>query len=172
MIKHQVIHDAMPLQDSQQYLVCIIKLGQLITKRFNQVLTPFGLTFNQVSILFVLTGASRQQHDVSMHELSAMLDVSLANTSGLIDRLERDGYVQRVRKADNRRTYYLALTPKGQDMVTTLEKHWPPPEMRAVDQFLQSLPTTERTVLSTTLKQLMTLHQPNLPEGVAREQSR
>lgn len=132
-------------QSSQEYLVWMIKLGQQITKKMNQLLAPFDLTFNQASILFIVEQCTAQSDGISMHELSKILDVSLANTSGLVDRLERDEFIKRTRHKSDRRTYYLELTASGKKLVEKLQTHWPPPEMKALDQFFAKLSDKERT---------------------------
>lgn len=131
---------------TQEYLVWIIKIGQLMTKRFNQLLLPFHLTFNQVSILFILQQCCKQKQQLSMHKLSEILVVSLANTSGLVDRLERDKYVKRKRNTGDRRTNYLELTNKGAEIVEKLQSHWPPPGMKELDTFFKDIPQQEQKV--------------------------
>jgi DNA-binding MarR family transcriptional regulator len=51
--------------------------------------------------------------DMAMSRLAEMLDVSLSNGSGLIDRLEERGLVERVRVADDRRVVLVRATEAG-----------------------------------------------------------
>ena len=52
-------------------------------------------------------------------ELSAGTGLSSAATTTLIDRLERKGFVQRVRDRDDRRRVLVAMTPEGRERVNS-----------------------------------------------------
>lgn len=55
-------------------------------------------------------------------QLAAVLGVTPANITGLIERLERDGFVARERDAKDRRVVRLTLTPKAQKGLSALGK--------------------------------------------------
>ena len=57
---------------------------------------------------------------VSIGELGAGLDYSLANASLLVDKLVCQGYVTRVENASDRRHKLVQLTPKGQALLAEL----------------------------------------------------
>jgi DNA-binding MarR family transcriptional regulator len=73
-----------------------------------------------------------EEHDLSMRQLSALqfidgtettlgdvarnLNVTPAVVTGLIDRLERRGYVRRVASVYDRRRVYIELTTAGEDV--------------------------------------------------------
>ena len=56
-----------------------------------------------------------------MSRLADMLDVSLSNTSGVVDRLEERGYVERIRVADDRRIVLVRATDGGRRMLAEVE---------------------------------------------------
>jgi DNA-binding MarR family transcriptional regulator len=58
-----------------------------------------GLSFTHFHILSLLD----RHGEMPMSRLADMLDVSLSNTSGVIDRLEERGLVERIRVPDDRR---------------------------------------------------------------------
>jgi DNA-binding MarR family transcriptional regulator len=59
--------------------------------------------------------------DLTMGHLADMLDVSLSNATGLIDRMEERGFVERVRVPDDRRIVQVRLSPKGREMLEDVE---------------------------------------------------
>ena len=71
------------------------------------------LTFGQVRLLVNV----RKHGPITMSRLAEILDVTPATTSGLIDRLERHGLVERSHRADDRRVVHCSLTADGERLV-------------------------------------------------------
>lgn len=61
----------------------------------------------------VLAALHRHREGVRMSELSQMLLVSNGNSTTVVDRLEKDGLVQRSTSGTDRRTVLVALTDEG-----------------------------------------------------------
>ena len=61
----------------------------------------------------VMAALWRRRDGVTMSELSRMLLVSNGNATTVVDRLEKDGLVQRRPSETDRRTVYVALTDRG-----------------------------------------------------------
>ena len=61
----------------------------------------------------VMAALHRKREPVTMSDLSRMLLVSNGNATAVVDRLERDGLVQRSPSDIDRRTVYVALTEAG-----------------------------------------------------------
>ncbi|NLF53405.1 MAG: MarR family transcriptional regulator [Thauera phenolivorans] len=78
-----------------------------------QALEEFGVTTQQWSVLGAL---SRPQASGGMRvgDLSQYLLVSRQNLAGLLTRLERDGYIERVTGEDDRRARRVRLTARGE----------------------------------------------------------
>lgn len=53
-------------------------------------------------------------------EIAKHIGTCTATITGLIDRVDADGLVVRVRDASDRRSYGVQLTPKGRDLVESL----------------------------------------------------
>jgi DNA-binding MarR family transcriptional regulator len=51
--------------------------------------------------------------EMAMSRIAELQDVSLSNASGLIDRIEERGFVERVRVPDDRRVVHVRLTDEG-----------------------------------------------------------
>jgi DNA-binding MarR family transcriptional regulator len=67
------------------------------------------ISFTQTHILSMLD----RHGEMPMSRLAEMLDVSLSNASGVIDRLEERGFVERLRGADDRRVVLVRSTDLG-----------------------------------------------------------
>jgi DNA-binding MarR family transcriptional regulator len=72
--------------------------------------TEFDVTLPQFDVLSELEYAGVA---LTMSQLSQKLMVSNGNVTGVVDRLERDGYVQREASPSDRRVQFIALTDKG-----------------------------------------------------------
>ncbi len=57
-----------------------------------------------------------------MTDVSKKMGHSTAASTGLVDRLEKLGYVQRLHAADDRRKVMVQITKKGMDMVQTVKE--------------------------------------------------
>ena len=71
----------------------------------------FSLTLPQFDVLAAL---ARRDGAITMTELSRMLIVSNGNVTGIIDRLVADKLVARQPSPDDRRSFLVRLTPKGE----------------------------------------------------------
>lgn len=71
----------------------------------------FSLTLPQFDVLAAL---ARRDNGITMTELSRMLIVSNGNVTGIVDRLVTDRLVARQPAPNDRRSFLVRLTPKGQ----------------------------------------------------------
>ncbi len=67
----------------------------------------------QSGILFLL----KRKDGLTMTEMGRALGIDNATITGLIDRLERNGFVRRNRSASDRRALSIAITPEGVEEV-------------------------------------------------------
>ncbi|MCX6020219.1 MAG: MarR family transcriptional regulator [Chloroflexi bacterium] len=72
-------------------------------------LLELNITFPQLRTLRVIERRGR----TSGRQLAHVLQISPASVVPLCDRLEEQGYVERVRDTDDRRIWWLQLTPAG-----------------------------------------------------------
>lgn len=79
----------------------------------------FSLTLPQFDVLAAL---ARQGHGITMTELSRMLIVSNGNVTGIVDRLVADKLVARQASPNDRRSFQVRLTPRGQVEFATIAR--------------------------------------------------
>ena len=77
-------------------------------------LLRLGISMAQLNILYTL----RRSGEMPMSRLADVLNVSLSSATGLIDRLEERGYIERTRVPEDRRIVMVHLTPAGVQMWT------------------------------------------------------
>lgn len=72
-------------------------------------LVKAGVSMTHMHVLWLL----EHHGDLSMSRLAEFLDVSFSNATGIIDRMEERGLVERVRVPDDRRVVLVRIAPKG-----------------------------------------------------------
>lgn len=80
-------------------------------------LAPHNLSEGKFVVLFLLHG---QPHGLSPHELADRAGVTRPTITGLLDGLERDGFLARHSDLQDRRKVSIRLSPKGEATARTL----------------------------------------------------
>ena len=70
------------------------------------------LTGPQLTVVKILEGIG----DISLSELSDKIRARNSTVTGIIDRMEREGLVQRARSTEDRRVVHIRLTDKGEKL--------------------------------------------------------
>jgi DNA-binding MarR family transcriptional regulator len=110
------------------------------------LLAGYGLTGAQFDVLSHLAS----EPGLSQQALAGRLLVTKGNVSGLIDRLEVAGLLERRADPADRRTHRLYLTPAGEAIFTSSA----PPLEAHIDQQFQLLDAEEQAVLMRLLARL------------------
>lgn len=76
-----------------------------------------GVSMAQLHILFTL----ERNGEMPMSRLADVLDVSLSSATGLIDRIEDRGFVERIRVPEDRRVVVIRVTPAGRQMLQEVD---------------------------------------------------
>ncbi len=82
-------------------------------------LRPFGIRPGQAWLIRLVGEAGDE--GLKLNELSKRMQVTSANITGLMDRVEHDGYVQRRPDPKDRRVVRAVLTPKGRELLEKLK---------------------------------------------------
>lgn len=82
---------------------------KFITDGFDHILSSKGVTRVQWIALYYLG----IQKSINQKELSKKMNIKESTVARLIDRMERDGLVNRQRSQEDRRAFNLVLTEKG-----------------------------------------------------------
>jgi DNA-binding MarR family transcriptional regulator len=87
-------------------------MGQLKCASSERLLR-LGVSMAQLHIMYTL----QRTGEMTMSHLADVLNVSLSNATGLIDRLEERDYITRDRVPSDRRVVMVRVTPEGQRML-------------------------------------------------------
>ena len=136
---------------SKQSLRLWLRLLNTTTFIEKSIRSYFAQAFDTTLPRFdVLAALDRHPDGLTMGELSEHLLVSNGNVTGLVSRLQEDGMVLRTASKDDRRTYRVRLTRKGQqafhEMATAHESF--------VDGMLSGLNDKDLGKLTTLLERL------------------
>ena len=92
-----------------------------LSEAFNNKLTLKGITRVQWIAMYYLD----KFNSLSQMELAEKLDIKPSSVVRLMDRMERDGLVQRVKNPEDRRAHNLILTDKGQTFWNDVKEEGP-----------------------------------------------
>src|SRR5215813_5352840 len=107
------------------------------------------LSMAQVRLLGVL-----RDRTPTMHDLARLLGLDKSSTTGLVDRAERRGLVQRAPSATDRRSVRVSLTDDGRALVTQAAARFG----AEVTSLLGLLPPADRESLSGLVSRLLVAH--------------
>ena len=71
-----------------------------------------GISMTHLHVMWML----EEHGELPMSRLADLLDVALSNATGLVDRMEERGLVERSRVSDDRRVVLVRLTATGRDI--------------------------------------------------------
>ncbi|MCF8473833.1 MAG: MarR family transcriptional regulator [Emcibacter sp.] len=128
--KNIVIEDQKQLRLWVRMLASSTRVVQILNKRMKEY-TP--LTLAKFDVLVAIDRSPGSV--ITMSELSRMLLVSNANTTGMVGRLMKDGFVEKWALPTDRRVYSVAITSEGRKVLKhaiQIHKGW-------VDELLGSI---------------------------------
>ena len=107
--------------DRAQEIINVLEAAEdAIHVRFHRVLAPYQLTIAQYKVLQHLFW--HYPNGLGVKELSEHLGLAKSTISGIVDRVERDGWVNRKRHPKDARRIIVQLTQKGVDVFQSIPK--------------------------------------------------
>jgi MarR family 2-MHQ and catechol resistance regulon transcriptional repressor len=88
----------------------LVRTADLLVKRIGELVQPLDVTPSSGLVLSILADA---EAPLSPHEIAERLIISRATVTGLLDSLEKRGYVRRAPHAADRRRLRIELTEAG-----------------------------------------------------------
>jgi MarR family transcriptional regulator for hemolysin len=95
-------------EESISYWICMT--GRAIEEALNEELAPHGITFRQCQVLFWLAYA----RDLTQSDLAERMQVEAPTLVGILDRMERAGWITREPDTRDRRKKWIRPTPRIQ----------------------------------------------------------
>lgn len=121
----------------------------IIKRRGRDILKDFDITTPQ----FLALQALRDEPGITMGELCEKLFLACSTATDLVDRMEKNGYVNRQRDLEDRRVIRLFITEKGEEIIHEVILA----RRRYVEQILKQLSAEEIEQLATSLEKLHSL---------------
>lgn len=83
----------------------------------SEKLVRVGISMTQLHVMSML----ERHGDMAMSRLAEMIDVSLSSATGLVDRMEERGYLERLRVPDDRRVVLVRISETGRKLLDEIE---------------------------------------------------
>jgi DNA-binding MarR family transcriptional regulator len=105
-------------------IIHLILIHNKVAENFSQALKPFGISTQQFNVLRILRG--QQNKPANLSTINERMVSKMSNTTRLVDKLMKKGFVDRVLCMSNRRKVEITITKEGlkalSDMDDVLEK--------------------------------------------------
>lgn len=135
-----------PVQVTTAVWIRLIRAYYSISRRVRIHLAQRDLTIPQ---FFVLAEVG-YDGPLRLHEIATRLVVTMGNITGIVDRLEKAGYLLREKDPEDRRVTWVKMTPKGLSLYEEASQVF----QDGVAEHLEGLSSDELRVLSRTLRKL------------------
>ncbi len=137
--------------DATEILIKIRKIVRSIDIESKKIQKEYGVTIPQVLCLNFLNNSPSYQ--TTQSEIKKFLNLNSSTVSGIIDRLEKRGYLARLPKSGDKRIANIALTSSGEELLSTI----PPLLHEQLSTKLQSLDEPEIRKVENSLETLVKL---------------
>ena len=97
--------------DGMAAVTSIVRAQQIVLQRIDSVLRPLDLTFARFEILMLLSFTKRGA--LPMTRMGALLQVHPTSVTSAVDRLEAQGFVERLPHPTDRRAVLASITEAG-----------------------------------------------------------
>jgi DNA-binding MarR family transcriptional regulator len=121
----------------------------IIKKRGRDILVDFGITTPQFAALLAL----RENPNITMGELCDKLFLACSTATDLVDRMEKNGFLERKRDSQDRRVIRLSISERGQQVISEVVAA----RRRYVSSILEKLDEEEISQLAQSLERLHSL---------------
>ena len=111
-------------------------------------LATIGLHAGQEMLVLLLAAAEGDGHHPAQGELAEWCGIEAPTMTRMVQRLEREGIVDRVPDPDDARTMHVRLTARGRDLEAAILGVWTALEERLVAGLSASERTTLRRLLT------------------------
>ena len=135
---------------AHEALLNIYYTASCLKKQAGEFFRSFGLTDVQFNTLMLLHHQSGPEGGLSQAQLSDMMLVNRANTTALIDRMEKANLVVRTAAASDRRYNIVKLTAHGKKLLAEVE----PLYAEEVKKIMAALKEAEQKKLITMLEKI------------------
>jgi DNA-binding MarR family transcriptional regulator len=120
MSPEQPIHAEHAESAWKQAIANILITGYMISDRLNEILKPFGISEQQLNVLFILKKQPGQT--CNLFEVQGEMMHKMSNATRLVEKLRLKGLLTRDTGRENRRTVDITITKKGLAFLEKVER--------------------------------------------------
>jgi DNA-binding MarR family transcriptional regulator len=113
--KQWVAHGWADAADGMAMVTSLARVQQLLMERIDAVLRPMDLTFARFEVLRLLSFS--RSGSMPMTRLGSLLQVHPTSVTNAVQRLQAQGYVERLRREQDRRVILASITAEGRHVV-------------------------------------------------------
>ena len=131
-----------------------------ILRSLRQIIQAVDLHSRHLTQVYSITGPQlvcllsiAEKDHVTLSELAQDVYLSPSTVVGIVDRLEREGFVHRERSTTDRRVVLIKITAKGKDFVAKA----PSPIQDQLESRLEHLPSEEQRQIAESLEKIAEL---------------
>jgi DNA-binding MarR family transcriptional regulator len=107
-------HGWSPVAAGMAAITSVFRAQQIYLSRIDRVLRPLGLTFARYEVLMLLVFSHRGS--LPLNKMGARLQVHPTSITNAVDRLEKQGLIERTPHPTDRRTTLAAITRSGRHL--------------------------------------------------------
>lgn len=122
-------------------------LSQLLTRKFQERVEPFGITPFHWVVLCCLW----EENGLATSSIGEKLQQVGGTLTGVLDRMEERGLIRRERDQRDRRIWRIWLTDAGKDLQTVL----PPISLEVREEVMQGISPADRKLFSQLLDRMI-----------------
>lgn len=137
------------LEKHEEVLVALRQIIRAIDLHSKKLSKESGLTGPQL----ILMRSIKELDNVTIRQLSSHTNMSPATATTILDRLERNGLVERVRSTKDKRKVHAHLTEKGQEILASAPR---PLQENFINKF-QDLEEWEQSLLLSSVQRIASM---------------
>jgi len=127
------IHQTKPFASiEEELLVSLLRTGDVLHERFEQIIRPFNISMTQYNVLRILRGAEPTGRTCG--EIGERMIAREPDVTRLLERLDKAGLVKRSRDSQDRRVVVTRITAGGLKLLDEVE-----PKLRELDGVLKPM---------------------------------
>jgi DNA-binding MarR family transcriptional regulator len=106
-------------RSAQQAMVGVLRIAARVQQGLADVCWGYGITHDQYNVLRILRGVHPRGHP--RYEIADRMITRAPDVTRMLDRLERQELIERVRGEEDRRLSLSRITPAGLELLASME---------------------------------------------------
>ncbi|WP_405098956.1 MarR family winged helix-turn-helix transcriptional regulator [Oceanobacillus sp. FSL H7-0719] len=131
---------------SLKAFVVIMKASKTLEELVKKDIADHGMKTSDFAILEALYHKGRQ----TIKQISEAVLINTGSITYVIDKLEKNGYLQRIHCTEDRRVVYIEITPKGNDVMNEIF----PKHQKMIEELFTDITDENKRILIDTVKMI------------------